>query len=70
MTKEASAEATVRNICRNSRRKYSTTEKIRIVLESIRGDRAIAELALKNKVLKKACLARIQRGRSDAPLAS
>jgi transposase len=44
MTKEASAEATVRNIRRKTRRKYSAEEKIRIVLEGLRGDITIAEL--------------------------
>ncbi len=44
MTKKASAEATVRNIRRKTRRKYSAEEKIRIVLEGIRGDQTIAEL--------------------------
>jgi transposase len=44
MTKEASAEATVRNIRRKTRRKYSAEEKIRIVLEGLRGDLTIAEL--------------------------
>ncbi len=44
MSKKASAEATVRNIRRKTRRKYSAEEKIRIVLEGIRGDQTIAEL--------------------------
>ncbi len=44
MTKEASAEATVRNIHRKTRRKYTAEEKIRIVLEGLRGDLTIAEL--------------------------
>ncbi len=44
MTKEASAEATVRNIRRKTRRKYTAEEKIRIVLEGLRGDLTIAEL--------------------------
>jgi transposase len=44
MTKEASAEATVRNIRRKTRRKYSAEEKIRIVLGGLRGDLTIAEL--------------------------
>ena len=44
MTKKASTEATVRNIRRKTRRKYSAEEKIRIVLEGIRGDQSIAEL--------------------------
>ena len=44
MTKEASAETTVRNIRRKTRRKYTAEEKIRIVLEGLRGDLTIAEL--------------------------
>ena len=44
MSKEASAEATVRNISRKTQRKYSAEEKIRIVLEGIRGDHTVAEL--------------------------
>jgi len=44
MTKQASAEATVRNIRRKTRRKYSAEEKIRIVLEGLRGELTIAEL--------------------------
>ncbi len=42
MTKEASVEATVRNIRRKTRRKYTAEEKIRIVLEGLRGDLTIA----------------------------
>ena len=44
MKKKASAEAAVRNIRRKTRRKYSAEEKIRIVLEGLRGDHSIAEL--------------------------
>ncbi len=50
MTKKASTEATVRNIRRKTRRKYSAEEKIRIVLEGIRGDRSIAELCRREGV--------------------
>lgn len=39
-----SAEKTIRNIRRNSRRKYSSEEKIRVVLEGLRGEESIAEL--------------------------
>jgi len=42
--KQESAESTVRNIRRNTRKKYSAEEKIRIVLEGLRGDNTIAEL--------------------------
>lgn len=37
-------EATVREIRRNGRKKYSAEEKVRIVLEGLRGEVTIAEL--------------------------
>jgi transposase len=39
-----SVEKTVRNIRRKSRKQYSSEEKIRIVLEGLRGEESIAEL--------------------------
>ena len=39
-----SAEKTVRDIRRATRRKFSSEEKIRIVLEGLRGEDSIAEL--------------------------
>jgi transposase len=44
VTSKSTVENTVRNIRRNSRRKYSAEEKIRIVLEGLRGEESIAEL--------------------------
>ena len=44
MAKEGSAEATIRDIKRKTRRKYNTEEKIRIVIEGLRGEETIAEL--------------------------
>jgi len=44
MTKKSSAEKTVRDIRRATRRKYSAEEKIRIVIEGLRGEDSIAEL--------------------------
>jgi transposase len=46
MAKEekVSAEKVVRDIRRETRRKYSAEEKIRIVLEGLRGEDSIAEL--------------------------
>ncbi len=44
MAKEGSAEATIRNVKRKTRRKYSAEEKIRIVVEGLRGELTIAEL--------------------------
>ena len=42
--KKQSAEATVRAIRRRTRRKFSPEEKIRIVLEGLRGEESISEL--------------------------
>ena len=42
--KKKSTEATVRNIRSKTRRKYSAEEKIRIVIEGLRGESTIAEL--------------------------
>jgi transposase len=50
MTKEKNPEATVREIRRNTRRKYSSEEKIRIILEGLRGEVSIAELCRKEGI--------------------
>ena len=50
MKKKASAEATVRNVCRKIRRKYSAEEKIRIVLEGMRGEQSVAELCRRENI--------------------
>ena len=42
-TNKPSAEKTVRDIRRATRRRYSAEEKIRIVLEGLRGEDSIAE---------------------------
>ena len=44
MTEKRSAEKTVRDIRRRTRKKYSAEEKIGIVLEGLRGEESIAEL--------------------------
>ena len=43
-SKKQSAELKVKEIRRHTRKKYSAEEKIRIVLEGIRGEDSIAEL--------------------------
>jgi transposase len=43
-TNKPSAEKAVRDIRRATRRRYSAEEKIRIVLEGLRGEDSIAEL--------------------------
>lgn len=44
MARRSDPERAVREIKRKTRRKYSTEEKIRIVLEGLRGEESIAEL--------------------------
>ena len=44
MARKKDVETTVREIRRKTRKKYSAEEKIRIVLEGLRGDESIAEL--------------------------
>jgi len=44
MGKKQDVETTVREIRRKTRKKYSAEEKIRIVLEGLRGENTIAEL--------------------------
>ena len=44
MTKNIDPEKIVREIKRKTRRKFSAEEKIRIVLEGLRGEESIAEL--------------------------
>jgi transposase len=44
MAKKQDVETTVREIRRKTRKKYSAEEKMRIVLEGLRGENTIAEL--------------------------
>ena len=44
MKKKNDSESTVREIRRRTRKKYSAEEKIRIVLDGLRGEDSIAEL--------------------------
>ena len=44
MAKKAEVEARVREIRRQTRRRYSAEEKIRIVLEGLKGGETVAEL--------------------------
>lgn len=50
MAKKKDAEATVREIRRQTRKKYSAEEKIRIVLEGLRGEQGISELCRKEGI--------------------
>lgn len=44
MTEKNRTESTVRKICRKTRKKYPAEEKVRIVLEGLRGEGRIGEL--------------------------
>ena len=44
MSQKDSAEKAVRDIRRKTRRKFSAEEKIRIVIEGLRGEESIASL--------------------------
>ena len=48
--KKASAESTVRTIRRQTRKKYSAEDKIRIVIEGLRGESTVAELCRKEGI--------------------
>jgi transposase len=47
---KVSAEVVVRDIRRQTRRKYSAEEKIRIVLEGLRGEASVAELCRREDI--------------------
>ena len=48
--KKSSAESTVRNIRRKTRKQYNAEDKIRIVVEGLRGEMTIAELCRKEGI--------------------
>ncbi len=49
-TKRQTAESKVKEIRRHTRKKYSAEEKIRIVIEGLRGETSIAELCRKEGI--------------------
>lgn len=48
--KETAPESIVREIKRKTRRKFSAEEKIRIILEGLRGEESIADLCRKERI--------------------
>jgi len=48
--KNKNAESTVRQIRRKTRKKYSAEDKIRIVIEGLRGEMTVAELCRKEGI--------------------
>jgi transposase len=53
MGKKDSAEGTIRDIRRRTKRKYSAEEKIRIVIEGLRGEQTVAELCRREGVIRR-----------------
>ena len=53
MSKEVSSEKIVNDIRRKTRKKYSAEEKIRIVLDGLRGEESIAALCRKEGILSR-----------------
>ena len=51
MEKKASAEKAVREIRRKTRRRFSAEEKIRIVIEGLRGEESIASLCRREGIV-------------------
>ncbi len=51
MEKKASAEKAVREIRRKTRRRFSAEEKIRIVIEGLRGGESIATLCRRKGIV-------------------
>jgi transposase len=51
MSKKTSAEATIRTICRKTYRKHSAEDKIRIVLEGLRGEDTFQELCRREGIV-------------------
>ena len=52
MGKKASAEETIKTIRRKTQRKHAAEEKIRIVLEGLRGDDTVAELCRREGIVQ------------------
>jgi len=50
MSKQNKVESKVREIRRKTRRRYSSEEKIRIVLEGLRGEESIAAICSKEGI--------------------
>ncbi len=55
MAKKESAEQAVRDIRRKTRRRFSAEEKIRIVIEGLRGEESIASLCRREGIVSNLC---------------
>ncbi len=52
MSPRSNVEKRVKDICRNTRKKYSAEEKIRIILEGLRGEETIASICRKENIAR------------------
>ena len=50
MSPKSNVEKRVKDIRRNTRKKYSAEEKIRIILEGLRGEETIASICRKENI--------------------
>ena len=55
MKSKSKPEAVIKQIRRKTRRKYSSEEKIRIILEGLRGEDSIAEICRREVYVFKTC---------------
>ena len=61
MTRKSSAEKTVRDILRATRKHYSSEEKTRIVLEGLRGEESVADLSRREGINANVLLSLVKR---------
>ena len=54
-TRQTSGERIVKDIKRKTRKRYSAEEKIRIVLDGLRGEESIAELCRHSQSFQNGC---------------
>ena len=69
-TGRPSSEKIIRDIKRNTRKQYSAEEKIRIVLDGVRGEDSIAQLCRREGIAQSPILQMVQglyAGRQEAP---
>jgi len=66
-TRKDRADKTVRDICRATRRRFASEEKIRIVLDGLRGEDSIAELCRREGINQNAFSAAFKRTTGQAP---
>ena len=64
--KKQSTEAAVREIRRRTRRKFAPEEKVRIVLEGLRGEQSISELCRREGIAESLYYGSVRGNRLEA----